>query len=104
MIPVLELPVTRWWCRTCSFRDVTRQAEPHSRFHPCSGRDGLTLPMLREGETSRVVLTERQDYLGGADVPLVEGRPFMNATTEYPDGHSDVAVYAPTAYVDARAH
>ena len=96
------VPVTRWHCRYCAFHDVTREAGPHSRFHPCAGMAGLTMPMLREGEDARVTLTVREDYLGGEDVPTVDGRPYMNATTTYADGHTDVAVYAPTAYANGK--
>jgi hypothetical protein len=36
--------------------------------------------------------------VGTEDVPMVAGVPVMNVTTEYDDGHTDVAVFAPTAY------
>lgn len=96
------VPVTRWECSSCTFRDVTREAAPHSRFHPCAGHGGLTMPMVREGDRVKVSLTERADYLNGEDVPLVDGTPYMNVTTEHADGRTDVAVFAPTAYIDGR--
>lgn len=95
------VPVTRWECPNCNTRDVTRESAPHSRMHPCAGLGGLTAPMVREGERVKVVVNEREDYIGDADVQLANGRPVMNVTTEHPDGRTDVAVYAPTAYGDS---
>lgn len=54
------------------------------------------MPMLREGESAKVTVNEREDYIGDEDVQLVDGRPIMNTTVTRDDGE-DVAVYAPTA-------
>lgn len=70
--------------------------DPAPRFHNCSGMSGLTMPMLREGESAKVTVNEREDYIGDEDVQLVDGRPIMNTTVTRDDGE-DVAVYAPTA-------
>lgn len=97
------VPVTRWHCRSCSFTDVTRETQPHSRFHPCAGLGGLTMPMLREGEDAQVVATVREDYVGREDVQYDgEGRPLSSFVTEYADGHTDVAVLAPTVHATLR--
>lgn len=93
------VPVTRWECRSCAFRDVSREAQPHSRFHNCAGFGGLSMPMLREGDDSRLLVHEREDYIGREPVQYADGRPVMNAITEYGDGHTDCAVFAPTAYL-----
>lgn len=102
-VPLLEVPVTRWECPRCNFRDVTREAKPHTRFHSCSGMGGFTAPMVREGERVRLVVNEREDYVGTEDVQLADGRPVMNISTERPDGSNDLAVYLPTAYGSGRA-
>lgn len=99
------VPVTRWHCRACNVTDVTREAAPHSRFHPCAGMGGLTMPMLREGEDAKVVAAVREDYVGGEDVQYDgSGRPVSAFVTEHADGHTDVAVCAPTAYASGGFH
>jgi len=95
---LLEPPVTRWECGSCSYKDVTRTHGPHSRFHPCAGLGGLTAPMVPEGESRKVTTLEREDYIGGEDVQYANGRPVMQTVTEHDDGHTDVIVYAPTAH------
>lgn len=98
------VPVTRWHCRRCSFRDVTRQVQPHTRFHACAGLGGLTAPMLREGDDAIVRPRLREDYVGREDVQADgDGRPVMSITTEYADGRTDLAVLAPTAHGSASA-
>lgn len=94
---VLEPPVTRWECPRCTYRDTTRTAGPHTRFHPCSGLGGLTAPMIPEGSGYKVTTHEREDYIGTEDVQYANSRPVMSVTTERPDG-TDVLVYAPTAH------
>lgn len=91
-------PVVRWWCSRCTMTDVTREARPHSRMHPCSGLGGLTAPMLREGERVKVEVNVREDYVGGDDVQYDgDGRPIMSIVTTRDDG-TDAAVYAPCAH------
>ncbi len=102
-IPLLT-PTTRWHCPACGAEDVTHEAEPHTRFHPCAKLGGFTSPMARGAMPAKVVVTEREDYIGTEDVRLSEdGRPIMNITLEYADGHTDVAVYAPTAHAGGTA-
>jgi hypothetical protein len=98
------VPVVRWHCGSCSFRDVTREAQPHSRFHDCAAFGGLSMPMLREGDDARVTIRRPEGYVGHEDVQLDgDGRPVMSAVTEYGDGHTDCAVFAPTAYLHGEA-
>jgi hypothetical protein len=93
---MLLRPEHRWECPNCDFTDVTHEAEPHSRFHPCAGLAGLTAPMVPTGTKCKVVAHEREDYIGGEDVRLVEGRPVMSVEVVRDDG-TDLAVYAATA-------
>lgn len=98
-IPMLQAPVRRWECPNCDFTDVTREVEPHSRFHACAGLNGFTAPMVPEGSKARVIANEREDYVGAEDVRTdAAGRPIMSITTEHEDGHTDCVVYAPTAH------
>jgi hypothetical protein len=96
-VPMFAIPVRRWECSHCNQTDVTREVEPHTRFHHCAGL-GITAPMVPEGSRARVVANEREDYVGTEDVRLDDaGRPVMSISTEYPDGRNDLVVFAPTA-------
>lgn len=102
-VPLL-VPEVHHHCPRCPAEAVTHEAEPHTRFHPCPAMGGFNSPMAigRRG-TAKVVVNEREDYIGSEDPQLHEGRPIMNITTEYADGRTDVAVYAPTAHVRGSA-
>lgn len=84
-----------WVCPRCNLREMAPAKEP--RFHNCSAMFGLTMPMLREGEAAKVTVSEREDYINGEDVQLVDGVPVMNVTVDRDSGQ-DVVVYAPTAH------
>lgn len=103
MIPILNSE-RRWVCPNCSLRDVTFEAQPHTRMHPCSGLKGLTAPMVPEGMDCKVEAVEREDYVGREDVTYDgEGRPIMSVVTTREDGSNDVAVMAPCAYTRTEA-
>lgn len=92
----------RWVCPNCSLTGVTREANPHTRFHACAGLKGLTAPMVQEGVRCKIEAREREDYVGGEDVQTDgEGRPIMSVVTTRDDGQ-DAVVYAPTAHGGAR--
>lgn len=96
MIPILEPPVLRWECPNCDTTDTTREQQPHTRFHRCPGI-GITAPMVPAGSGARVSKNVRDDYVGKEDVQYDDaGTPIMSVLTEYPDGHTDLAVLAPT--------
>lgn len=94
-VPLL-VPERRWSCPNCTLEDVTREAQPHTRFHACKGLHGLTAPMVPAGTRAYVHAVEREDYVGTEKVQLHEGRPVMAVVTERDDGE-DRAVFAPTA-------
>lgn len=97
-VPLLAVPERPWSCPNCTFTDVTREAQPHSRFHACAGLAGLTAPMVPAGSSCKVEAVEREDYVGAEDVQYDgNGRPIMAVVTTRDDGN-DVAVYAPTAH------
>lgn len=84
-----------WECPNCNFKDVTHEAEVHSRFHNCAGLKGLSAPMVPAGTKARVYAREREDYINNETVQTDgDGRPIMSVVTEREDGQ-DVAVYAP---------
>lgn len=96
-MPVSLVPERRWVCPHCTHTDVTHEARPHTRMHPCKGMRLMTMPMVEEGVRCKVELVEREDYVGGEIVRTdAEGRPWMNTTVTRDDGN-DVFVYAPTA-------
>jgi hypothetical protein len=87
-----------WSCPNCTFEDVTRQAQPHTRMHACRGLRGLTAPMVPAGTRCKVEAIERGDWVGSEDVQTDgEGRPVMAVHVTRDDGE-DRAVLAPTAY------
>jgi len=100
-IPILQ-PNHHWRCDGCGFEDVTHEARPHSRFHPCPAMGGLAVPMVRGGIKARVTAVEREDYVGDETVQTgAGGRPVMAVITEYEDGSNDTTVYAPLAEAKA---
>lgn len=102
-VPLLAPPERRWVCPNCPAEAVTRQAGPHTRFHPCRGLRGLTAPMVEAGVVAKVQAVERGDYVRDELVQVDgEGRPVMAVVTTRDDG-TDCAVYAPTATVKGQA-
>jgi hypothetical protein len=100
-IPILRNPITHWECERCPALDQTNVAGVHTRFHRCAALGGAELPMIVRGSGARVILREREDYVGAERVQLIEvdgkARPVMAAVTERPDGSNDTVVYAPVA-------
>lgn len=100
---LLELPEARWECPLCNLQDVTREARPHTRMHPCPALGGLTAPMVHvtgselDRRAQNVTLAERDDYIGNEIVQYAHGRPVMALNVERADGSNDRLVYAPTA-------
>lgn len=102
----LVVPTQRWACPKCGLADVTHEARPHTRFHPCRGMKGLTIPFLPAGSRADIRAVEREDYIGTEKVQTDgEGRPVMSVVIERPDGQ-DAVVYAPaaTATITGGAH
>lgn len=94
---LLTPPEQHWECPNCDLTEVTRQAQPHTRFHACAGLRGLTAPMVPAGLRCKVEAVEREDYIAGDDVQYDgDGRPVMAVVTTRDDGN-DVAILAPCA-------
>lgn len=91
------VPEQRWECPNCISTHVTREAQPHTPFHPCAGLRGLTAPFVTAGTACRVEAVERGDWVGRDLVQTDgEGRPVMAVVTTRDDGQ-DCAVLAPCA-------
>lgn len=87
----------RWECPNCDQTDVTREAQPHTRMHSCRGLRGMTVPFVTAGVRAKVILRDREDYVGKEDVQRDGGgRPVMSAVVTRDDGE-DAVVYAPCA-------
>ena len=96
-------PEHRWVCPNCTFEDVTRRADVHTRMHDCRGLLGMSVPMVPAGVKAKVELVEREDFTNGDQVQVApDGRVYMNATVTRDEG-TDVAVYAATATARFRA-
>ncbi len=94
---MLLTPEQRWECPNCDLTDVTREAQPHTRFHPCAGLKGLTAPMVPAGTKCKMVAVEREDYTNGDLVQTDgDGRAVMSVVTVRDDGQ-DCTVLAATA-------
>lgn len=95
---LLEPPVIDWVCLGCGRTDRTREVQVHTRMHPCPMAGGMTVPMVEAGTAGKLVMREREDYVGVDDVQAGEdGKVYMSAEIVRDDG-TDLAVYAPTAY------
>lgn len=95
-VPLLNA-VKHWVCPNCPAEDVTREAQPHTRYHSCPGLHNISAPMIPKGVGASVTAVVREDYIGSEN-PLIDGkgRPIMAVVTTRDDGQ-DVAVMAPTA-------
>lgn len=94
MIPILN-PQHRWECPNCELKQVTTEANPHTRFHNCKGLKGISAPMVPSGTACKVEAIEREDYVRKETVQYNdEGRPIMAVVTTRDEGQ-DCAVLAP---------
>lgn len=94
---LLEVPARHWVCPNCTATHVTREALPHTPFHPCRGMGGLTAPFVEDGVAAKVEAKVREDYVGTERIPAeIGGRPIMSIVTTRDDGQ-DCAVFAPVA-------
>lgn len=101
-IPILN-PESHWECPNCTHTDVTREYQPHTRYHTCRGLKGLSAPMVPAGTNCQVVAREREDYVGKEAVTVDgDNRPIMAIETIRDDGN-DVAVFAPCATTRSEA-
>jgi hypothetical protein len=88
---------TMWGCPNCDLKQVTKESNPHTRFHSCKGLKGITAPMVEAGTKCKVEAVEREDYVGYEDVQMdSDNRPIMAVVTTRDDGQ-DCAVLAPLA-------
>jgi hypothetical protein len=95
---LLRPPVTDWECPGCGHTERTLEPRTHTRMHPCPKAGGMTVPMVVAGAAAKLVLHERDDYVGTEDVQVADdGRVFMAARV-VTDNTEHLVVYAPTAY------
>lgn len=105
---ILEPPRREWDCPNCVQTDITHEARPHTRMHACPGLGGIIAPFVeRRPNRGRVAVRKkvREDYVGTERGLRYDedGQPIMAVETEHPDGHTDLAVFAPCVTVDGAA-
>lgn len=91
---MMLLPTRHLVCPNCTLEMQTHETK--TIFHPCKGLKGLNAPMTPAGLKVDVRPVEREDYIAGEKVQLIDGRPIMSVVTERDDG-MDAAVFAPAA-------
>ncbi len=96
--------IRRWHCPECKKTDVTNDDGRGTRYHVCPKMRGLSVPFVLEGVSAKLVLREREDYVGKEQVQLdpERGRPVMSLSTERDNGN-DLIVYAPAAQMGGKA-
>lgn len=91
-----------WVCPNCSLTQVTRESQPHTRMHACSGLNGITAPMIPDGVNCKVEVVEREDYVGKEVVTYDDANKPISAVVTTRDDGNDVAVFAPVAVANFR--
>jgi len=96
--------IRRWRCVECGRTDVTNDDGTGARYHTCPKMRGLSVPFMLEGVKAKLVLHEREDYIGDEMVQLdpERHRPVMSIETVRDHGQ-DVIVFAPTARAIGRS-
>jgi hypothetical protein len=80
---------------------ATSDSRPGTPMHDCVGVLGMRIPYAPSGESSKVTMHAREDYVRDEDVQRdTEGRVWMSATVTTDHGEH-LAVYAPTAHAGA---
>lgn len=90
--------IRSWHCPECRKAETTNDDGTGTRYHACPKLRGLSVPMVLAGVNAKIVLREREDYIGTEKVQLdpERHRPVMSIITVRDDGQ-DVVVLAPTA-------
>ena len=92
-----RITLKRWHCPNCDLKHVTQLADPNLPFHRCVGTHGLEVPYVEEGTRAKIVVVEREDYVGREMVQADNrGVPVMSVLTVRDEG-MDTTVYAPCA-------
>lgn len=88
--------MTKYWsCSNCT--EMARTVDDATPMHLCQGM-GLLIPLSVDGTTAKIIVVEREDYIGTEIVQYdrMNNRPVMSVITERADGQ-DCTVYAPLA-------
>ena len=99
-----NFPTQHWVCPNCTAVHVSNERGPHTPFHPCPGMKGILAPFIPDRTKAKIVVVEREDYVGKEQVTTDgEGRPVMAVVTTRDDGE-DCAIMAPTATASGGAN
>lgn len=86
-----------WECPSCDLTGRSTSATPDNRHHQCPGLGGLLVPVLPAGVRAEHRVNVREEYLGNARTPMVDGAPVMSVQTRYGDGQEACTIYVPPA-------
>lgn len=86
-----------WDCKNCNSSAVTYDEK--IPMHPCMGIK--MIPLVPKGESSKIEVVEREDYIGKENVELVDGRPVMSVVTTT-DERQDTVIFAPCSQVGSK--
>lgn len=98
MAYLLPPPTKDWYCPACGLTDRTQQHGYHVRYHTCPKTRMLSIAMLPKGTAGKIVVHEREEYVGSEIVQYdpERGRPIVSAETIRDNGN-DLIVFAPMA-------
>ena len=91
-----------WYCPKCT--EAARTVDDAIPVHKCAYGNGLISPLVRSGTKAKIIVVEREDYVGRERVQTdMNGRPVMNVTTVRDEG-TDTIVFPATATAAMTAH
>ena len=86
-----------WYCPKCT--EAARTVDDAIPVHKCAYGNGLISPLVRTGTRAKIIVVEREDYVGQERVQTdVNGRPVMAVSTVRDSGE-DRIVFSPSAGV-----
>jgi hypothetical protein len=84
-----------WYCPKCT--EAARTVDDSIPVHKCQYGNGLISPLIRSGTKAKIIVVEREDYVGKEKVQLdTARRPVMSVTTVRDEGQ-DCIVFPATA-------
>ena len=86
-----------WYCPKCT--EAARTVDDAIPVHKCQYGNGLISPLVRSGTKAKIIVVEREDYVGRERVQAdANGRPVMAVSTVRDEGE-DRIVFPATATV-----
>lgn len=84
-----------WYCPKCT--EAARTVDDSIPMHKCTYGNGMISPLIRVGTKAKIIVVEREDYVGKEDAQTdINGRPVMAITTVRDEGQ-DCIVFPASA-------